>query len=210
MKVLSRLLCLVLCLPLQGQAAPQVHILVVKCIVKSMDPGIVVQDLQVEVTNTTRNKSRQYLSEIDERGTFFQVTLIDFARFVAEEGDTFRVVAKLASGEVVAQISYVLTGSDILTSVAEINITVYPAPEIKSVILVSGDTTGETIVKITGLNFRVGATLRVGDNPVLAVIVNHSSMSEITALLPAGQVGVANLTITNLDGRSHTLELMKY
>jgi len=175
------------------------NIIVVKGEIKSLDATITAQDLQIIIANKEHKISQQGLID----GQFYQATFLDFTRSIAEVGDTFEVVAKLKSGEIVGNISRKLTDGDIAAAVAEINMPIYPTPEIKLISPETGATAGETPIKITGLNFRAGATLKVGDNPALAVTINGES--EIAALSPAGTVGKANLTITNADGRSHTL-----
>ena len=93
------------------------NIIVVKGEVDTLDSGIVAQDLEVIVTNPTRNKSQKALIT----GSFFQCTFLDFAASVAEVGDLIQVVAKQPSGVVVAREEYVLSQADIAAAVAEIN-----------------------------------------------------------------------------------------
>ena len=184
-----------------GFAVPNyaAQIFVVNIEVESLDSSILAQELLIIVSNENRKISLKGIPD----NQFVQVTFVDFSRSIAELGDTLEIIAKLKSDQVVSRIAYTLTDNDIQSSLAEINMPIYPAPEIKLVSPETGVTAGETPIKITGLNFRAGVTLKVGDNPALAVTVN--SESEITALSPAGTVGKANLTITNADGRSHTL-----
>ena len=187
---------LVVGLPLLSYSA---NVLVVKGEIQNKDDQISLQELQITIVNKKRKISQKGLVD----GQFFQATFLDFTSSVADVGDIFEVTAKLVSGEVISNISHILAESDIVSAVAEINLPIYPKPEIKSITPATGVAAGDTPIKITGVNFRAGATLRIGKNMAVAVTVN--SENEITALTPTGTVGKSDLTITNDDGRLHIL-----
>ncbi|MDP6751643.1 MAG: hypothetical protein QGH37_32415, partial [Candidatus Poribacteria bacterium] len=85
------------------------NIIVVKGEIKSLDATITAQDLQIIIANREHKISQQGLID----GQFYQATFLDFTRSIAEVGDTFEVVAKLKSGEIVGNISRKLTDGDI-------------------------------------------------------------------------------------------------
>ena len=175
------------------------NVLVVKGEIQNQDDQISLKDLQITIANKKRKISQRGLVD----GQFFQATFLDFTGSVAEVGETFEVNAKLASGESVSNVSHILTEGDIIAAVAEINLTIYPKPKINDIAPAKGVTKGNTPIKITGANFRDGASLIIGENVAVATTIN--SENEITALTPVGVVGPMDLTVTNSDGRSDTL-----
>ncbi len=56
---------------------------------------------------------------------------------------------------------------------------------------------------ISGSGFELGATVAFGGQPAASVCVN--SPNQITALTPAGPLGVVSVVVTNPDGNSATL-----
>ncbi len=63
--------------------------------------------------------------------------------------------------------------------------------------------TGGAIVQIIGENFQDGATVTIGGNVASNVI--FVSPTELTAEVPAGTAGSADVVVTNPDGKSSTL-----
>lgn len=78
-----------------------------------------------------------------------------------------------------------------------------PPPVIISIEPDNGPEQGETAVTITGTDFIDGATVTIGGNPATSVVVVSSS--SITAVTPAGEVGAADVVVTNPDTDSDTL-----
>lgn len=76
-------------------------------------------------------------------------------------------------------------------------------PSITNVQPDHGVVTGGTTIKATGENFRDGAEVTVGGND--ATEENFVSSTELTAKVPPGAVGAADVAVTNPDGRSGTL-----
>jgi hypothetical protein len=78
-----------------------------------------------------------------------------------------------------------------------------PAPTITSIAPSSGSLAGGTQVTITGTNFQDGATVKIGGNAATAVV--FVGATSLTATVPAGAVGVADVVVTNPDAQSATL-----
>ena len=78
-----------------------------------------------------------------------------------------------------------------------------PAPEVTAVTPSSGPTTGGTVAAISGVGFLPGAQVWVGEK--LAVQVVTSSEDLIVLTMPAGEPGVAAVTVVNPDGTFGTL-----
>jgi hypothetical protein len=79
-----------------------------------------------------------------------------------------------------------------------------PKPSISSLNSASGSTAGGAAVSITGSNFVAGATVMFGGAPATNVTV--ASSSSITATTPPHASGPVNVTVTNPDGQSATLQ----
>jgi len=77
------------------------------------------------------------------------------------------------------------------------------APTVSSIAPVSGTTAGGTSVTITGTGFVSGTTVTLGGAAATAVTV--VSATSITATTPAHAAGAVNVTVTNPDGQSGTL-----
>jgi len=111
------------------------NIIVVEGEIKSFDAAITAQDLQIIITHKEHKISQQGLID----GQEYTATFLDFTRSIAEVGDTFEVMAKVQSGEIVGKASRKLTDGDIRGGVATINISIWDRatiyvnpPEIKS------------------------------------------------------------------------------
>lgn len=75
-------------------------------------------------------------------------------------------------------------------------------PTISTILPGGGVTAGGTLVTITGTNFRVGASVRIGGNAATSVVVASGGL--ITAVAPAHAAGLTNVTVTNSDTTSAT------
>ncbi|MHC5018853.1 MAG: IPT/TIG domain-containing protein [Planctomycetota bacterium] len=78
-----------------------------------------------------------------------------------------------------------------------------PAPTLTGVSPAAGPLAGGTTVTLTGTNFVNGATVTFGG--ALATAVNVVSATQITCTNPAGTIGSAGVTVTNVDTLSATL-----
>ncbi len=78
-----------------------------------------------------------------------------------------------------------------------------PAPTVGSVSPASGPLAGGTAVTLSGTNFAAGATVTIGGSLATSVVV--ASATSITAVTPAGAIGPATATVTNLDGNAGSL-----
>jgi hypothetical protein len=78
-----------------------------------------------------------------------------------------------------------------------------PAPTLESLDPTAGTPSGGTSVTLTGTNFVSGATVLFGAVPAASVTFN--SATSLTAVTPAQSPGVVNVTVTNPDAQSATL-----
>jgi PKD repeat protein len=78
------------------------------------------------------------------------------------------------------------------------------APTFTSIAPASGPIAGSTTVIITGTNFVAGGLLGVKIDGVPATGVVRNSITQITAVTPAGTVGAKDVVITNNDGQTAT------
>jgi hypothetical protein len=77
-------------------------------------------------------------------------------------------------------------------------------PEVKSITPTSGFDYGGTMVRIEGSHFQDGVTVTFGDTE--ATDVRRLTSTVLTAVIPAHRVGVVDVTVTNPDGGTDTLE----
>ncbi|MCI0341961.1 MAG: IPT/TIG domain-containing protein [Planctomycetales bacterium] len=78
-----------------------------------------------------------------------------------------------------------------------------PAPTLASVSPAVGPTTGGTTITLTGTNFAPGATVTVGG--AAASFVSVPSTTTVVCVTPAGTMGPAAVTLTNLDLQAASL-----
>jgi|GEM_PF-584786 len=110
-----------------------------------------------------------------------------------------------AQGEGVVDIRVTTAGgtSPIVTGDRFSYIVLPPSPVITSIDPGTGPVTGGGIVEIRGANFGPGVSVRFGGN--LATSLTVVSTALITATVPAGVVGTANVTIISPSGQQNTL-----
>ena len=75
-----------------------------------------------------------------------------------------------------------------------------PPPTITSMTPTSGTTSGGTLLTIYGTGFEQGAYVAIGG--VLSPTVTVLNASAITAVIPAGTAGAAQVVVVNPDGQS--------
>jgi hypothetical protein len=80
---------------------------------------------------------------------------------------------------------------------------IMPAPELLSILPVSGTAAGGTDVVITGTGFRIGATVTFDAVPATDVVIVSST--EIAAKTPAHAVGAVDVKVINTDAQEDTL-----
>lgn len=78
-----------------------------------------------------------------------------------------------------------------------------PAPSIANLSPNSGTNAGGTVVTLTGVGFRAGATVQFGTLAATAVTV--VSDTQLTATTPASPLGVVTVRVTNDDGQAMSL-----
>ena len=76
-------------------------------------------------------------------------------------------------------------------------------PALTSIDMPTGSSAGGVSVTLTGTNLAAGATVTFGGNPATNVVV--TSATSITAVTPAHNVGVVDVTVTNPDGQQAVL-----
>ncbi len=79
-----------------------------------------------------------------------------------------------------------------------------PAPTLTSIAPDTDTTAGGAPVKLIGVNFQAGASVKFGGNEAINVVV--VSATEITAKVPQGKAGVVDVTVTNPDGQSAVIK----
>ena len=93
----------------------------------------------------------------------------------------------------------VVTGADgQITYSNEAVLGVFDAPVITTVSPATGPAAGGTAITITGKYFLGTTAVTIGGNPVTSFTI--VSATSITAVVPAGTVGVADISVTNPDG----------
>jgi hypothetical protein len=78
-----------------------------------------------------------------------------------------------------------------------------PAPTVTGISPTSGTTAGGTPVTVSGTGFLAGASLSLGGTAASNVVVSNSTT--ITATTPAHAAGAVNVTVTNTDSQSGSL-----
>ena len=110
---------------------------------------------------------------------------------------TFTVPARAAG-----PVNVIVTNTDGGLATAAFNyeapVVVVVAPTISAISPGSGNVKGGELVTISGTGFTAGAVVRIGASLASSVTVVNSST--ITAVVPAGSVGTANVSVTNTDG----------
>ncbi|MBS1151119.1 MAG: hypothetical protein H6Q89_2817 [Myxococcaceae bacterium] len=76
-------------------------------------------------------------------------------------------------------------------------------PTLSALTPTSGPSSGGTAITLSGVDFSIGATVKIGTEPASSVVVVDSTT--ITATTPPGNPGPANVVVTNGDGQSATL-----
>ncbi|MBI1922740.1 IPT/TIG domain-containing protein [Candidatus Poribacteria bacterium] len=79
-----------------------------------------------------------------------------------------------------------------------------PAPTLTSIAPDTDTTAGGAPVRLIGVNFQAGASVKFGGNEAINVLV--VSETEITVKVPQGQAGVVDVTVTNPDGQSAVIK----
>ena len=100
-------------------------------------------------------------------------------------------------------VSVVVTNTTGLNGTRAGAFTYFTVPTISSIKASSGATTGGTKVTIAGTNFAAGAAVTFGGIPATSVVV--VSGTKITGKTPANVAGAVNVTVTNVNGGSATL-----
>jgi hypothetical protein len=80
-----------------------------------------------------------------------------------------------------------------------------PAPVLTAIAPNTGPASGGTVAMVTGDHFQDGVLLFVGRSPGTEVVVADPKM--LTGTLPAGDVGSADVEVTNPDGQTTKLEV---
>jgi hypothetical protein len=119
----------------------------------------------------------------------------------AVPGGTYQMNAS-ATGYTSSSATVSLTAGATVTQNFALSPSATPPPQsspvsVNSVTPNSGPITGGTVVNIAGVNFLAGAIVTVGST---AAAVSSVTSTSITATIPAGTAGAANVTVTNPNG----------
>ena len=116
-----------------------------------------IDGLDVTVENTSRSIPTMTVRTGEESGNgIYSVLFFNFPKTVAESGDEIQITVA-QEGEVLAEVTHILTDHDITASGAVIDIQIesrVPAPILNSVVSDSGIITGGTIVRLLGENLQ--------------------------------------------------------
>ena len=166
-----------------------------------------IDGLDVTVENTSRSIPAMTVRTGEESGNgIYSVLFFNFSKTVAESGDEIQITVA-QEGEVLAEVTHILTDDDITASGAVIDIQIesrVPAPILNSVVSDSGIITGGKIVRLLGENLQEGTSVTVGGNEILEV--DYVSPTELTFTVPEGAAGLVEIVLTNPDGQSATIE----
>lgn len=166
--------------------------------------GTLLENVEVIIKNTnkvTQNSQRTLAG--DEAGTF-DFTLIDFTnQSVADTGEKLEVIVKQDGGEIIARKIHVLTQDEVDSSLAIIHVQIKEGPSVSSIEPSTDIIDGGMTVAITGNEFQNGVSANIGGNAMIDV--TFVSETSLTAIVPAGMLGVTDLVVSNPDGRSAKL-----
>ena len=180
-----------------------VPILVITGQVKDSD-GTLLENVDVIIKNI--NKETQYSQRTfsgNEAGAF-DFTLIDFTnQSVADTGDQLEVIVKQDDGEVIARKIHILRQDEVESLLVIVPVQVGNKPLVSSIEPSTSTIDGGISVTITGSGFQNGVSASIGGNAMLNV--NFVSKTTLTAMIPVGTLGVADLIVSNPDGRSTKL-----
>ena len=177
------------------------QIFVVKVLVTDAN-GNPIDGLDVTVKNT----SKPILAKTGPTGQngpgIYSAVFFNLKKDVAASGDEV-LVTVMEEGEVLVEVTYIVTDDDIAATSAEIDIQMesrVPAPIIDSVALDSGIIFGGDAVQLLGENFQEGASITVGGIEISDV--EYISPTELSITLPEDTVGTVEIVLTNPDGQS--------
>lgn len=112
--------------------------------------------------------------------------------------DSTTITAKTPAGTAGAKDVTVTTAGGTATSVGAFTYSSVILPTIDSISPNSGTTLGGTAITLTGTNFIVGATLKIGGVAATSVVV--FSATQITAVTPIGTAGLQDVLLTTTGG----------
>ena len=161
------------------------------------DTNVIIKNINKEIQNSKRTLTG------NEAG-FFDIILIDFLnKSVADTGDQLEVIVKLDDGEIIARRIHIVTEDEVENSLVTISVRVGNKPSVSSIDPSTSTIDGGISVTITGNGFQNGVSASIGGNAMLEV--NFVSKTTLTAMIPVGTLGVADLIVSNPDGRSTKL-----
>ena len=167
-----------------------------------------IDGLDVTVANATRPDLSKTVRTGEESGSgIYSVVFFRLGKTVAESGDEIHITVE-QEGEVLAEVTYILTDDDIEASGAVIDIpieSIVPAPILERVASEDGIITGGDVVQLIGENFQEGTSVTVGGHKILNV--DFVSPTELTITIPEDAVGAVEIVVTNPDGQSTTIDV---
>ena len=166
--------------------------------------GTLLEDTNVIIKNINKETQNSQRTLTGNEAGIFDIILIDFSnKSVADTGDQLEVIVKLDDGEIITRKIHIVTEDEVENSLVTISVQVGEKPSVSSIAPSTSTLDGGITVTITGNGFQNGASARMGENAMVAV--NFVSETTLTAIIPAGTLGVTDLVISNPDGRSATL-----
>ena len=167
-----------------------------------------IDGLDVTVENTSRSIPAMTVRTGEESGNgIYSVLFFNFSKTVAESGDEIQITVA-QEGEVLAEVTHILTDDDITASGAVIDIQIesrVPAPILNSVVSDSGIITEGKTVRLLGENLQEGTSVTVGGNKILEV--DYVSPTELAFTVPEGAAGLVEIVLTNPDGQSAAIDI---
>ena len=206
MKYTAYCLCLVLVatwllVPMSSHA---VNIFSIQGVVLGTD-GFPIDGLLITAINETKNLPPQTGLTGDSGPGAYAVVLIDFTTSITDLNDEIQVTVE-QDGTIVAETAHTVTQENLDSSRVIIDIQLVEkksAPNLISILPDTGVLTGGQTIQLTGSDFQEGAIVTIGGNQATEVV--FVSSAELTAETPQGEVGAADVTVTNPDEQSVTL-----
>ena len=163
--------------------------------------------LEVTVLNETKNLMLTQITGDSGRGTYAATFIDFFGGSVADAGDEINVSVN-QGGKVVAEEAQTLVQGDFddsgRTGDVSINLRIVVQLRLTHIIPDNALASGGATVQLIGDNFQEGVTVTFGGIETSSVVL--VSDTELSATVPPGSRGVVEVTATNPDGLSASIQ----
>ncbi|MDE0301104.1 MAG: IPT/TIG domain-containing protein [Candidatus Poribacteria bacterium] len=159
--------------------------------------------LEVTVSNETKNLMLMQLTGDSGPGTYAATFIDFFGKSVADINDEIKVSVK-RMGIVTAEETKRIAQADLNKGFINIDLKIIPRLKLDSISPDNALASGGSIVKILGENFQEGVTVTFGRVEASNVVV--VSDTELSVTIPAGTRGVVEVTVTNPDNHSASIQ----